>query len=288
MNTLVKGKNEASGKYTESEFKMTVDEGVEIDVLVSKPKTAGPHGALIFAHGGGGCLMTAKSYKHAVIEYGIELECVTFNVDYRLGPATKAPGGVMDFYKTVKHIIEKAADWDVDPAKIILCGESGGSMIVCGAAYELAKNDEAHLIKNMWLQCPMISNENANVPYGELNFFEKVGFTDMQNLYKMLATDWEKQQSDFHLLPGRMPAEMLKKLPPTVVWTSEFDMIRRDAVAFINRMEEADAPLLDYLSVAGGAHGYENFELGPLRTLFHDSMIAAWKNYVLDQKNQEV
>lgn len=35
MNNFAKGKNEASGKYTESDFKMYIDEGVEIDVLVS-------------------------------------------------------------------------------------------------------------------------------------------------------------------------------------------------------------------------------------------------------------
>lgn len=295
INTLTKLKNERSGKYDESSFKMKVDESdgkpTEIDVLVSTPKVVdgqatGPHPAMIFAHGGGGCLMTAKTYTHAVIEFGVELDCVTFNVDYRLAPATKAPGGVMDFYKTVKHIHANAAEWNVDPSKIVICGESGGSMIVCGAAYEMAKNDETNLIKNMWLMCPMLSNETANVPFEQLNFSEKVGFGDMQNLYKMLATDWDKQQSDFHLLPGRMPAEMLKKLPPTIVFTSEFDMIRRDAVKFISRMEEAGNPCIDWLSVAGGAHGYENFEKGPLRELFHKALVAAWKKYVTEQTEE--
>ena len=53
--------------------------------------------------------MNADAYRHLLIEYGIELECVTFNVDYRLAPATKCPGGVLDFYKAIKHVIENAA-----------------------------------------------------------------------------------------------------------------------------------------------------------------------------------
>lgn len=218
-----------------------------------------------------------------MIEFGVELDCVTFNVDYRLGPATKAPGGAMDFYKTVKYIHANAATWDVDPSKIVIHGESGGSMIVCATGYELAKNDESHLVKSMFLTCPMLSNETSKVSKRKLNLFEKIGFGDMQNLYKMMATDWENQQADYHLLPGRMPEEMLRKLPPTIIWTSEFDMIRRDAVAMVDRMTKAGAPLLDWLSVPGGAHGYENFELGPLRTLFHKSLVHAWKHYVLEK-----
>lgn len=56
METLTKGKNEASGKYTEDLLKVSVEDGVEIDVIVAKLKATGPHPALIFAHGGGGCL----------------------------------------------------------------------------------------------------------------------------------------------------------------------------------------------------------------------------------------
>lgn len=191
--TICKSKNEKNGSYTEREFMLEVEQGVEIQVLVSTPKEQGPHPAFIFAHGGGGCLMNADAYRHLLIEYGIEFKCVTFNVDYRLAPATKAPGGVLDFYKTIKYVINNAAEFGVDPSKIVIAGESGGSMICLGAAYELTKNDEAGLIKNMWLQCPMLSNEIGLTPLSELNYNEQLGYTDMQNFYKMLATNVDNQ-----------------------------------------------------------------------------------------------
>jgi len=78
--------------------------------------------------------MTAASYRHLLISYSIELGCVTFNVDYRLGPATKAPGGYYDIVKVLKHVIENASELNVDPACIVLCGESGGAGTVLGAA----------------------------------------------------------------------------------------------------------------------------------------------------------
>ena len=38
------------------------------------------------------------------------------------------------------------------------------------------------------------------------------------------------------MFPGRMPLESLKKLPPTIVITGEFDFLRRDALAMVERL----------------------------------------------------
>jgi acetyl esterase/lipase len=86
-------------------------------------------------------------------------------------------------------VIANATELNVDPACIILCGESGGAGTVLGAAYQLAKLDETHLVKNLWLQCPMLSHETDRVPYDKLNLLEKVGHWDIKVMYQLLATD---------------------------------------------------------------------------------------------------
>ena len=50
-----------------------------------------------------------------------------------------------------------------------------------------------------------------------------------------------------------MPLESLKKLPPTIVITGEFDFLRRDALAMVERLKQAGV-LLDYWSMAGSDH----------------------------------
>lgn len=104
-----------------------------------------------------------------------------------MGPATKAPGGSLDIIKVLRHVVACSKELNVDPNRIVLCGESGGAGTVLGAAYELAKLDESHLVKNLWLHCPMLSHETDRVPYDELNFLEKVGHWDIKACYKMLA-----------------------------------------------------------------------------------------------------
>lgn len=84
-----------------------------------------------------------------------------------------------------------------------------------------------------------------------------------------------------------MPDENLRKLPPTIVWTSEMDMLRRDSVKFIERMEQAGGPLLDYYSMAGAEHGYENGggADNPQRIIYHKTALLAWNTYVMGAEN---
>lgn len=51
----------------------------------------------------------------------------------------------------------------------------------------------------------------------------------------MLSTDYENQQMDSNVFPGRMSDEELKNIIPFCIWTSEFDMYRRDCLDLANR-----------------------------------------------------
>ena len=55
-----------------------------------------------------------------------------------------------------------------------------------------------------------------------------------------------------------MPEDMIAKLPPTIVMTSEFDFFCRDANCFATRLESKGRPL-DFYSHPGTMHVYEYF-----------------------------
>ena len=74
-------------------------------------------------------------------------------------------------------------------------------------------------------------------------------------MYKMLATDYEGQKNDADLYPGKISDEILKKVPPFAVWTSEFDEYRRDSVKLAER-GKACGKLLDLSDMPGVMHGY--------------------------------
>jgi len=63
----------------------------------------------------------------------LNLQCVVFNVDYRLGPEAKAPKGQMDFVHAIRHVSQNAEKYGVDKSKICIAGISGGGWICFGA-----------------------------------------------------------------------------------------------------------------------------------------------------------
>lgn len=274
----IKTENEKRGGYKEFCIKLEVDDGVSIDVLVAKPVSCEKLAAYVFAHGGGGVIGSARMMQNQCVKWALDRQVIVFNVDYRLAPEHKLPIGPLDFHKAIKHVIDNASELGVDPSKITIGGESAGGLMAAGAAYQLAIDDESHLIHSMWLTNPALSNEIARMPFELLNSYEKALYEFCQGCYVMFAIDLEKQSADPFLHPGRMPFEVLKKLPPTVIMTGEFDMLRRDAIEMIARCEEAGV-LLDYFSMPGANHIAEGFDDAVSRTLYKEKT-AAWCQHV--------
>ena len=91
-------------------------------------------------------------------------KCLVFNVDYRLGPETKAPGGSRDFMHAFLHLYDNAAKYKVDKNKIGIMGDSGGGHVVLGAAYQLILQKKGHLPRLMILRHSQLSNEMRDLP----------------------------------------------------------------------------------------------------------------------------
>jgi len=115
--------------------------------------------AIIWAHGGGGAVaLSAKLNNPTCIRFAHIFNCAVFNVEYRLGPEAKCPGGQADQMNAFLHIYRNSSKYGVDQNKIIMGGESGGSWITMGAIYLLIKNSYP-LPRMLWLRHSMLSNE---------------------------------------------------------------------------------------------------------------------------------
>ena len=64
----------------------------------------------------------------------------------------------------IKYVSLHAADLGVYPARIAIAGESGGGYIYAGAMVQLARHDEAHLVKLAVSIIPMLSDDSFGDP----------------------------------------------------------------------------------------------------------------------------
>ena len=245
---------------TITEEKVTARDGFELVMYVIRPKTLESKEApcYFYAHGGGAWALKAKQFEGSMIGTAMNLNCVVFNIEYRLGPEHKCPGGQEDFVDCVNHGLANAAKFGINPNKCAIAGCSGGGWIVAGAANLLAKANDLGKIKAIFMHTGMLSDSTYALPEDQLQSYEKNKGTErevMTSCYKLLATDWDNQHNDDQLYPGRVSDDILKMYPPTVVWTSEFDFLRRDNEVFAARLK-AVGKLAEMSEMPGVFHGY--------------------------------
>ena len=72
--------------------------------------------------------------------------------------ALRYPNNVLDFYHAVKYVCGHAAELGVDPARIMIAGESGGGYICTGTMVKMAREGESGLVKLAVPIVPMISS----------------------------------------------------------------------------------------------------------------------------------
>ena len=229
-----------------------------VPVLVHKPKkfeSAKDTPAVIYAHGGGVVSGSAEIIKPWLSNMAESYGAVFFNVDYRLAPETKCPKNALDFYCAVKHIIEHAKEFGVDPKRIAIAGESGGGYIVMATMVMMAQKDEGHLVKLAIPAIPMIDDYHFGDPKS-MTADEMAACNSTKRAWECIATDLDEQRknSDPLLFPAKADAELLAKMPPTIIWEVEFDVFITEATRMANRLRAAGR-LLELYIAPGVTHG---------------------------------
>ena len=80
----------------------------------------------------------------------VNLQCVVFNVDYRLVPEVRAPVPQEDFLDALYYVRDHADELGVDKSKICIAGASGGGWVVVGATNLLAKAGKSNYVKALF------------------------------------------------------------------------------------------------------------------------------------------
>jgi len=98
-------------------------------------------------------------------------------------------------------------------------------------------------------------------------------------MWKYIAKDLDAQWSDPLLFPSKASDELIKKMPPTVIISAEFDIFLTETERMARRMRQ-NGRLLELISIPGITHGnYMDPSLTCYKT-FHDSYKLAVDEYV--------
>jgi acetyl esterase/lipase len=168
------------------------------------------------------------------------------------------PAGLNDCVSGLKWVSRNAAALKIDPARIIIAGESGGGNLTLATGLKLKRDGDVGLIKGLYALCPYIAGKWP-LPENPSSSENNGILLDLHNNRGAMAYGYEAFEARDPLAwPGFATAEDVKGLPPVVISVNECDPLRDEGVNFY-RLLIHNGVSARCRQVMGTIHGTEIF-----------------------------
>lgn len=195
---------------------------------------------VVHYHGGGWVIGDLDTHDTACRHLAREADAAVLAIDYRRAPEHRFPAAVDDALAAFRWAAANADALGFDPARVAVAGDSAGGNLAAVIA-QLATRDGGPRPAAQLLAYPVTDVSTKHASY---RLFAD-GF---------LLTERDMDWFRGHYLPddasARDPraspllAEDLRGLPPAVILTCGFDVLRDEGEAYARRLEDAGVPVV--------------------------------------------
>lgn len=224
----------------------------DIPIRVYQPEgKPAPRPAIVFFHGGGWVMGNLDLYDSLCQSFAKAGDCVVVSVDYRLAPEHRFPAGVEDSFAATCWVAEHADELGIDHRRIAVCGDSAGGNLAAAVCL-MARDERAVDIAAQILIYPITDDDFDRPSY--LEFAEGYMLTrqSMQWFFQQYL-EQPDQAADIRCSP--LKADLLAGLPPALVITAEYDVLRDEGEVYAVRLRQAGVPVT-LQRYAGMIHGF--------------------------------
>lgn len=213
-------------------------------------------GLILFLHGGGYVVGSRASHDSAVRALALASGADVLSVDYRLAPEAKFPAAVDDSLAAWYFAVEKAPEWGIDPAKIVVAGDSAGGCLAADIA-QATRGDE--VVPALQLLIYPVTDMGARTrSRAEFDAGYFLTGEDIDYFTAHYLSDPAIELTDPRVSP--LLADDLSGLPPAYVVVAGFDPLRDEGIAYAEAMRAGGVPVT--LERAGALiHGFLNMGL---------------------------
>ena len=213
-----------------------------------------PSGALatlVYYHGGGFVIGNVDTHDSTCRRLANKSRCQVISIDYRLSPEHPFPAPTDDGVAAFRHIRDRAAVFDADPARLAVGGDSAGGAIaavVCQTCRDAGDIGPAFQM----LIYPATDSSRTSASrkdFAEGYFLTKDLIDWFWNAYVPAGID----QADLRLSP--LLAKDFRGLPPAFVLTAGYDPLRDEGRAYADRLIDAGVKTT-YVNYPGTIHGF--------------------------------
>ncbi len=220
-----------------SEKTITID-GQPLKLTIIRP--AGIKGelpAFMFFHGGGWILGDYPTHERLVRDLVAYSGAVAVFVNYTPSPEVRYPVAINQAYAATKWVAEYGNQINVDGSRLAVVGNSAGGNMATVVAL-MSKEKGTPKIRFEALLWPVT---NANLETASYNEFATGKFLTknmMEWFWNSYAPD-ASSRKDIYASPLQATTERLKGMPPTLIQTAEFDVLRDEGEAYARKLDMA-------------------------------------------------
>lgn len=225
----------------------------EIPVRVYAPASDAALPILVYFHGSGFVVCNLDTHDGVCRSLANGAACIVVSVDYRLAPEHPFPAAVDDCYAATVWVAAHAAELGGDPNRVAVGGDSAGGNLATVVA-RLARDQHGPNLVYQLLIYPVAEQPGLTPSYEQnANGYDltREGMIWFWNHYLPDRATW----TDPRAAPLR--ATDLSKLPPALVLTAEYDVLRDEGELYAQRLQEAGVPVR-LIRYEGMIHGFVN------------------------------
>ena len=231
-----------------------------------RPDSAEVLPCVYYIHGGGMQSMSCflgmyRAWGKVIAAQGVAVAMVDFRNCLTPSSAPEVapfPAGLNDCVAGLKWLAGQAAQLNIDPAHIVVAGESGGGNLTLATGLKLKRDGDLGLIRGLYALCPYIAGAWPQGRYPSST--ENNGLLlDLHNNRGAMAYGMDEFERGNPLAwPSFAAVEELRGLVPTVISVNECDPLRDEGIEFYRKLLQAGVPARCRQAM-GTTHGVEIF-----------------------------
>jgi len=245
---------------------VSAPDGNEIPLQFIRPDGDDPKPCVYYLHGGGMASMSAfngmySTWGRIIAHQGVAVAMPDFRncaVPSRSGHVAPYPAGLNDCVSGVTWLIDHAADLGIDPASVIIAGESGGGNLTLATGMALLRAGDIGLVKGLYALCPYIAGEWPQERFPSSIENEGILLSLHNNRGRMTYGIDAFEAGDPLAWPSFATETDVAGLPPTFISVNECDPLRDEGIDFYRLLLRAGVNA-QCRTVMGTIHGTEIF-----------------------------
>lgn len=231
----------------------TTVQGVPLRSYHPLTAPAAPLPGIVYFHGGGWVLGDLDTHDTLCRHLANAAGAIVIAVDYRRAPEHPFPAALDDAFAAAQHVADHATVFGVDRARLAVAGDSAGGNLAAAVALK-ARAARGPRLAFQCLLYPVLDCACDTPSYAE--FAVGYGLTRAKMQFFGRSYLGQCDAADPFISPLR--AADLSALPPALVVTAEYDVLRDEGQAYAKRLATSGVPVESW-QVEGVIHAFIHY-----------------------------